>query len=55
MIDRSAAGDSSGQMTAVFLQFFDIAFTIGVLVGADDDRPVVLPKIEDDLVILYPV
>ena len=49
MIDRSAAGDSSGQMTAVFLQLFDITFAIGVLVGADDDRLIVLPKIEDDL------
>ena len=55
MIDRSAAGDSSGQMTAVLFQFFDVTFTIGVLVGTDDDRLIVLPKIEDDLVILYPV
>ncbi|MBR6259968.1 MAG: hypothetical protein IKR24_00460 [Erysipelotrichaceae bacterium] len=55
MVDSPATGDSSGQMTAVFLQFFNVTFTIGVLVGTDDDRLIVLPKIEDDLVILYPV
>ena len=53
MINGTSARNPSGEVSVFLIQSFDITLAESVLIAADNDRIVIAPQVEDDLIFGY--